>query len=253
MSSTGPNGGRAGGPVTERTDPVTRRRLRVLRAEHPSGERTPRTRPLPLRSCLRSRLCNHLRGRLRSPWRPSAVGPATATCRCPGRWTPRQPTDVWAPLQGPHDSSYHRASDHFRYLRIEGGSPCMGCVARRSASRVGRGRRDTDQKRPVPDLEGQGPKGHVLSGKLGTRRKHALSRMAVGTAAMVLFSAGGMAGAAGTAPAAQPDPNAAPSTRPAAGPEDLSRVAAAGARPVSGTSPTAAPLSRNAAPGGFSG
>lgn len=68
---------------------------------------------------------------------------------------------------------------------------------------------------------------------------------------MLLFSAGGVAGAAETAPAAQPDPNAAPSTRPAAGPEKTTRAAAAGARPVSGKNPTAAPLSRNAAPGGF--
>ncbi|MDI3390129.1 hypothetical protein QIS99_28645 [Streptomyces sp. B-S-A8] len=68
---------------------------------------------------------------------------------------------------------------------------------------------------------------------------------------MLLFSAGGVAGAVETAPAAQPDPNAAPSTRPAAGPEKATRAAAAGARPVSGKNPTAAPLSRNAAPGGF--
>ncbi|MEU0297901.1 hypothetical protein ABZ252_00170 [Streptomyces sp. NPDC006175] len=68
----------------------------------------------------------------------------------------------------------------------------------------------------------------------------------MGTAALMLLSAGGVAGAA---PAVKPDPNAAPPK--VHGPEKTTLAAAAGARPASGKTPKAAPLSRNAAPGGF--
>ncbi|MFC5654277.1 hypothetical protein [Streptomyces nogalater] len=69
-------------------------------------------------------------------------------------------------------------------------------------------------------------------------------------AALLMFSVGGVAQAASDpAPAAKPDPNAAPPK--VHGPEKQTRAAAAGARPASGKSPKASPLSRNAAPSGF--
>ncbi|MGW6159220.1 hypothetical protein ACWFRM_39890, partial [Streptomyces sp. NPDC055144] len=72
--------------------------------------------------------------------------------------------------------------------------------------------------------------------------------MAVGVAMLMLASTGAAASAADTAGARQPDPNAAPSTRPAAGPEVRS-IAAAGSRPVSGKNPVAAPSTKKDAAG----
>ncbi|MCX5083992.1 hypothetical protein ACFC18_40195 [Streptomyces sp. NPDC056121] len=78
-----------------------------------------------------------------------------------------------------------------------------------------------------------------------TTRRH-ISRLAAGVAMLMLATAGVATAASGTA--TRPDPNAAPSTRPAAGPE-VKSVAAAGSRPVSGKNPTAAPSKRKDAAG----
>ncbi|WP_329432086.1 hypothetical protein OG564_03855 [Streptomyces sp. NBC_01280] len=67
-------------------------------------------------------------------------------------------------------------------------------------------------------------------------------------AMLMLASTGAAASAADTAGAGQPDPNAAPSTRPAAGPEVRS-IAAAGSRPVSGKNPVASPSTKKDAAG----
>ncbi|MET8450232.1 hypothetical protein [Streptomyces sp. NPDC005209] len=73
------------------------------------------------------------------------------------------------------------------------------------------------------------------------------SRIAAGVAMLMLISSGA-ASAADLGHPSQPDPNAAPSTRPASGPE-VKSVAAAGSRPVSGKNPTAAPSKRKDAAG----
>ncbi|MFF4013754.1 hypothetical protein [Streptomyces sp. NPDC001843] len=65
---------------------------------------------------------------------------------------------------------------------------------------------------------------------------------------MLLLMGAGAASAADTGRASGPDPNAAPSSRPAAGRETKS-VAAADSRPVSGKNPTAAPSKRKDAAG----
>ncbi|MFD5074411.1 hypothetical protein [Streptomyces sp. NPDC058371] len=72
-------------------------------------------------------------------------------------------------------------------------------------------------------------------------------RIVAGVAVLLLIGTG-PASAADSGRTAQPDPNAAPSSRPAAGPEVKSAVAA-GSRPVSGKSPTAAPSKKKDAAG----
>ncbi|MFF0067177.1 hypothetical protein ACFYRC_37915 [Streptomyces sp. NPDC005279] len=75
-----------------------------------------------------------------------------------------------------------------------------------------------------------------------------VSRLAVGVSMLLLMSAGAASAADAGGFDAHPDPNAAPSTRPAAGPE-VKSIAAAGSRPVSGRNPTAAPSKRKNAAG----
>ncbi|MFE9992825.1 hypothetical protein ACFYRK_38945 [Streptomyces sp. NPDC005381] len=72
-------------------------------------------------------------------------------------------------------------------------------------------------------------------------------RIVSGVAVLLLIAAG-PASATDWGHTAQPDPNAAPSSRPAAGPE-VKSAAAAGSRPVSGKSPTAAPSKKKDAAG----
>ncbi len=91
----------------------------------------------------------------------------------------------------------------------------------------------------------QGQQGNVLPGT--SRSKPVLRRLAIGVAALLLLGSG-----TATATAAggggfnrNLNPNAAPSTRPAAGPA-MTPLTATASRPVSGKTPTAGPGTKDA-------